>query len=192
MKNERRARAICITIWLVFLLLQSINGVSVALNYPAYELCQELHGPLSSAAMHKYHILSIPMVSMVGMIHGTLGMSLRTSLATGMPFAIKGVVTHVLHLYPFESRVPDAKRRQLEVEVILVSAILLFCAFFIGLFVALAFDASRRRLLQEQKLVQSLQAKRVEQLEGEKQRIEYDLKFTQQRLTQTHYLMLSS
>ena len=62
-------------------------------------------------------------------------------------------------------------------KVVIAGGIAVVVFWLTGLTIAHMLDNSRRRLLEQQLVVQALQAARVEQLECEKQRIQYDLVF---------------
>ena len=137
----------------------------------------------SNHALAVYIMVNIPVLSMCGMFHGSFTLPLPTSLLTGAVFVGIKCVLHIWHLYPTPARQPNEAQRHQEAEVVIASSIWMFVAWHLGLFVAYTLDASRRRLLEQQMLLRALQAKRVEQLESEKERIEYDLKFTQRALS---------
>jgi hypothetical protein len=137
----------------------------------------------SNHALAVYLMVGIPVMCMLGMFHGSFTLPLPTSLLTGAVFVGIKCVLHILHLYPTPARQPNEARRHQEAEVVIASCISTFVAWHLGLFVAYTLDASRRRLLEQQMMLRALQAQRVEQLESEKQRIEYDLRFTQRALS---------
>jgi hypothetical protein len=181
LKDLKLARKVTLTAWLGAMALQSLYGIHYSLLHPAYGICPLLY----QHSLHFYHIIGMPVYCLIGMLHGSFAMPLRTSLLTGLPFALKSVFTHVRHLYPFAWRQPDEEQAMLEAKVVIAGGIAVIVSWLTGLFLAHTLDASRRKLLEQQQLVQALQAARVEQLECEKQRIQYDLVFTQRELTRS-------
>jgi hypothetical protein len=178
-KDWKVARKIALIGWFGAMVLQSISGIYWSLHRPAYGKCQALW----EHTLHFYHMIGMPVYCLVGMLHGSFAMPVRRSVLTGLPFVIKAVSTHVRHLYPFAWRQPDEAQRELEAKVVIAGGIAVVVSWLTGLFIAHALDNSRRRLLEQQLVVQALQAARVEQLECEKQRIQYDLVFTQRELS---------
>ena len=161
MTDWSRARQLGLLVWLGGLACNCVCGVAVALWWPSHRGCATT--VLLQHALHLYHMLAFPLLAMVGLAHGLHAMPWRTSVATGLPFALKCAFVYVLH---HDDGTGDSRGR----VVLMSGAIMSFVSFFIGVCVAHTVDAPRRSLWE-----------RMEQLEGEKERIAFDLFLAQRR-----------
>lgn len=103
-------------------------------------------------------------------------MPTRWSVLSSVPFVAKTITTHFLHMRLFISGTED------QILAVRLGAIIAILSFYSGLFFAKALGESKQQTLVQQSLVQQLQKERLEQLEGEKDRMRYDLQMAQKQL----------